>query len=290
MTHKTVLFAALSLATATLISAPLPAPAGTPDPSWSPQASERLVKLPASYLEKSIQQDFRGSELGIAIDKVNEDIALKMQTLKDLHGAIETAGGDVRLELRHQLLAQKRELVDLMSQKSTFQRKHLKTKVRLFSNILNDMREKASGNDPARQTLVERQEAAQTRFQSAIERVDMKIFESGVAPESHYSQKYAENLQAISKLVSRIEGHRLNADADQDAGGLSKKEYIQRMLTDTEAEIALIDQEEKIVGYMAKLVSLDALDLAEQAMDADQSDSSLPAQTGAAVVVDLFVQ
>lgn len=269
-----------------LLMQPLQVVAAGSEPTWHPLASERLVKLSTKNLEKSIARDFRGSGLSQAISVKHEEISLKVQTLKDLKGAIEMAEGDVRIELRHQLLAQKRDLLNLMSSRSELRGKHLKTKSKLYSRVLDSIQEKEIGQDPATQTLVSRQEAAAERFNSTFKDIDMKLFENSSAPESRYNKKYNENLKAIEKLVRKTEAHGMNVSESEDA--TDKKTYVRRLISDTEAEAALIAQEEKIIGYMAKLLSLDALELSEEASDPDLADSSLPAQTGAAVVVDLF--
>ncbi len=61
------------------------------DPSWRPEVSERLVKLPASYLKKSLDRDFAKSELGLAIEGLNDDIGFKSRTLGDLKAELRRA-------------------------------------------------------------------------------------------------------------------------------------------------------------------------------------------------------
>ena len=79
----TVFFLVLFLATGALAATP----------SWQPSASERLVKLPSSYLKKAIDRDFAESELSSALDDLKSRAALKTQTLKDLQAAIDKADG-----------------------------------------------------------------------------------------------------------------------------------------------------------------------------------------------------
>jgi hypothetical protein len=55
----------------------------------------------------------------------------------------------------------------------------------------------------------------------------------------------------------------------RDGEKQTKEEYLRQMVADAESELALIEQENAILGYMAKLVALDAMDLSEEAMDAD---------------------
>jgi len=268
------------------IVAPQQSVAAENNSSWHPQASERLVKLPTKHLEKTIARDFADSSLRRAIDTKDEEVSLKVQTVKDLKGAIESADGEIRMELRHQLLAQKRDLLNLLSKRNELKRKHLQTKSRLFGRILDTINEEQAIESPAAQTLVTRQEAAQERFKSTFKDIDMKLFENSTGPESRYAQKYDENLRAIEKLMRRTETHKMNAVSEETA--VDKKTFVQRLLSSTQGEAALVEQEEKIVGYMAKLLSLDALELSEQASDAELADSDLAAPTGAAVVVDLF--
>ena len=110
---KTVAAAALC---GTLLTFPLGA-ATAPDTSasWSPKSSERLVKLPSTYLKKAIDQDFAKSSLAAALNDTGEEIKFKVKTLEDLRGAIERADGDLRTELRHQYLAEKRAYLTLVA-------------------------------------------------------------------------------------------------------------------------------------------------------------------------------
>jgi len=57
----------LSLALAIGASVSLTALSVQAAPAWKPQSSERLVKLPPRYLEKSIDHDFATSALGSAM-------------------------------------------------------------------------------------------------------------------------------------------------------------------------------------------------------------------------------
>lgn len=258
-------------------------------PAWNPKSSERLIKLPATYLKKSLDHDFQESTLGVAIQKTEEKTGLKSQTLADLKDAIEDADGELKLELRHQFLGEKRQFLDLISEKNRYRKTHLKTKHRLFERMLKRMAEKNGGMTPTRLALVSRQEGAQQRFKSSLSKVDMKLFQSSVVPESKYSVKYAENMAAIEKLAARIQSHRMNTSVQVDGQALSKEDYIRQLLADAQAELAALEQEETILGYMAKLVAFDALALSEQALDAELADSDQPSTASPAEAVDFFL-
>ncbi|NVJ92398.1 MAG: hypothetical protein HWE34_12110 [Methylocystaceae bacterium] len=248
-------------------------------PQWSPQSSERLIKLPPSYLEKSIEHDFARSELGTAIHDSEENISLKGNTLADLQKAIETADSDVRGELRHQFLSEKRNYLAMMSERNDLRRKHLMTKRRLFDDMLSRLSAEEGEMTPEKEELIELQKAASERFESSLAKVDQRLFEAPELEESKYSKQYAQNKTAIEQLVARIDNHKMNQTAMSDNGvPLTRVEHVRRMVADVQTELAVLDQEETILGYMAKLVALDGMALAEEGLDEELLDSDV-AQT-----------
>src|SRR5690242_2552929 len=76
--------------------------ADEPTPDWNPESSERLVKLPATYLKKSLDHDFAQSALGTALQGANDDIDAKARQLADIQGAVAKSSGPMRIEMRHQ--------------------------------------------------------------------------------------------------------------------------------------------------------------------------------------------
>ena len=56
-----------------------------------------------------------------------------------------------------------------------------------------------------------------------------------------------------------------------------------------QAELELISQEETILGYMAKLVALDATALSEEILDAELIDSDIPGDTSLTGAIKFFV-
>ncbi len=258
-------------------------------PSWTPQSSEKLVKLPATYLKKSIESDFAESTLGLAIAKTDENSGMKLQTLRDLRNAVEQAEGDVQTELRHQFLGEKRAYLDLVAERNRLQRSRLAVRRKLFERMLEKLDSRSAEMTKAKRQLVDKQTAARQRFESSFEKVDLRLFETSAVPESRYGRKHAENMAVIEQLVSRIKQHRMNNAVEQDGRALTKEEYIRGLLAETLAEISLLDQEETIIGYMAKLVALDALGLAEQTLDQDAADSDTPGAAGPAIAAEFFL-
>ena len=258
-------------------------------PTWSPQSSERLVKLPPRYLKKSLDRDFAESPLGAALNEAEVSIGHKGNTLADLQASVQTAEGELRLELRHQFLAEKRAYLDLMANQIDLHRQQAKTRLKLFERMLDDLARKKASDTPSTRELVAKQTLARDRLQSSLAKVDLKVFETATVPESRYAVKYGQNVQAIEQLLSRINTHGMNQSLTAEGIEMTKEEFIRHMAIEAEAELALADQDDTILGYMAKLVALDAMSLSEEAMDAELADSRLPGNARPAKAVNFFL-
>lgn len=272
-----------------MLAVAAPVGAQEADPDWHPDSSERLVKLPATYLKKSLDRDFAESSLGSALQGANDELGAKAKSLADLQGAITRAEGETRLELRHQFLHEKRAYVELMSRRNELQRKHVAIQTRLLEDLLARMRPRAGEQSPVRMELIKRQDAARARFESSLANVDMALFDASSAPESKYSAKYSENAAAIEQLVARIQSHNMNETTLIEGETMSKEDYVRQMLADAQAEAALVDQEGTILGYMAKLVALDAMQLAEETIDPNFADVAAADRVAPAANVHFFI-
>jgi hypothetical protein len=282
-------FARATSIVAIALSLSVPVYAQDAAPDWHPESSERLVKLPANYLRKSLDRDFAESALGAALQGANSELNNKAKSLADLQAAISRADGELKIELRHQFLQEKRSYVELMSQRNDLQRKHVRIQTRLLEDMLDRMRPMNGSMSPVREELIKRQEAARSRFESSLANVDMALFNDSSMKESKYSAKYAENSSAIEQLVARISTHNMNEQPMMDGETMTKEDYVRQMLADANAEAALVDQEGTILGYMAKLVALDAMQLAEEALDPNFTDVAAADKAGPAANVSFFI-
>ena len=231
--------------------------------NWNPVSSERLIKLPGAYLKRAIENDFAGSGLAASIRDTQSLISLKTQTLADLQNAIDQADGELKVELQHQFLAEKRDYLELVGQHQDLRHKQMTTKQRLFERLLGKLDREQRAMTPERQALVEKQVDARRRMEGSISQVDLKIFNTPMTSQSKYAQEYAKNVVAIERLVQAIQAHPMNAGSHIDGRPVTKKEYLRQLVAETEAELQVIDQEETILGYMAKLVALDAMALSD---------------------------
>ena len=112
---------------------------------------------------------------------------------------------------------------------------------------------------------------------------------TSAAPDSRYSREYGKNLTAMETLIRAIDDHPMNAQPVISGQVVTKGDYVRQLIADTDAEIALIQQEEMILGYMAKLIALDATKLSENVADAERIDSDITDRTSLTSAVDLFI-
>jgi hypothetical protein len=96
-------------------------------------------------------------------------------------------------------------------------------------------------------------------------------------------------MAAIEQLAQAIAAHPMTDAAARDGQPMSRQDAIRALLGEAQAELALIEQEEAMLGYMAKLVSLDAMALADEAMDVARADSEIPDVANPAGAVSFFV-
>ena len=242
-------------------------PALAENSTWQPSASERLVKLPGNYIKKAIDQDFQGSALATALGDIGSRISNKTQTLEDLRSATEQAEGEAHDELQQQLLAEKQEYIKLMGERQGLSRKQINTKVRLYEALLRKLENRGKGTNQSNQKLAQNQEVAKQRFATSVATVDMKLFNSSTASQSKYGKEYSKNMAAMESLVSTINSHPMNAQPEFEGQPLSKQEYLRQLIAEGTSSLAVLDQEETILGYMAKLVALDAMALSEGLID-----------------------
>lgn len=285
-----LLIAGLMVSTAVLMLPPGSAEAAGNAASWNPAVTERLVKLPQSHLKKSLDRDFARSPLADAIANTETEIKLKVETLADLGKAAEQAEGDLRVELRHQLLAEKRAYLNLVKQRQDLRRSHLEQRKKVYGRILKKVLRANGGNSVETQALVRKQLDAQARFERSAETVDMKVFASFDAPGSKYAKEYARNLSAANALLQAINAHPMHQQVDPETPE-DKATYLRRLVAEQDAAIALVTQEEEIVGYMAKLVALDAAALADQLQgDTVTAESDEPTPSPITSALNHFIQ
>jgi len=259
---------------------------------WQPISSERLIKLPANVVERALEHDFRKSHLAIKIKEVDTRLGITQSDMANLQQSIKQAEDDAKVELRHQFLEQKSSYIDQMEAKHGLRRSELKTRSSIFRGLLAKMQEdRQRAQDPVSNALRQKQGAARERMQSTIASVDESLFELASQEQSQYAQEYGSNLQKIKQLQLSIRQHTLHRSQHDEGESLTREAYIRQLLSDSEADLALLNQEDEMLGYMARLVAMDAqalqIELTYGGMDMDYISPEI-ASTKPVNMVDFF--
>lgn len=282
------LFAALLAATAlTGLDPALSAPAQT-NAAWKPSITERLVKLPSANIKKMLDKDFSASPLAEALRDTDAEIALKLQTLRDLQAAVDQAEGDIQVELKHQFLAEKREYLSIMQEQHAMRGKHLQTRISVYQRLLNKIEREAAAKSPGESALAQQQAAARARLDRSADAIDAKLFATSVASNSKYSRQYAQNVSAMNALIAKIEAHPHKAKLDTTGDAKTKPDFLRQLLTEAEGDFQVLQQESEIVGLMAKLVALDAMGLQETVAEGENIAEDAVGNAKVADAVELF--
>ena len=179
-----------------------------------------------------------------------------------------------------------------MGEQQELRKKTVATKIRLYERLLAKLERRQAGTTPARADLIAKQDAARARFEQTVAAVDMKMFGSAALAESKYTRDYAKNMAAIESLVQAIKEHPMNHDPEIDGKTVTKEDYLRQLIAENQADLSIVEQEESILGYMAKLVALDAMALSEDlADDADLAEGILDddGEVSISSSVDFFI-
>ncbi len=208
--------------------------------------------------------DYASTAYTSSLADLDEKIKLKSQTLADLKGAVDQAKDDAKVQLRYELLTEKRDFIRLSGTRLDLRRTRLEARREELERLLRRRFAYGPAYAPERSALVQRQEEARRRFESSLATVDLRLFRSDGGAPSRLSEEQSRNLQAIESLQQAIKSHPMNAGRGIDAQPGSRDDQIRSLLNDTAAELALLDQEGRMLSYMAKLLALDAMALAQE--------------------------
>lgn len=246
--------------------------AATNSSAWQPQISEKILMLPSKHLENAVERDFASSPLANDMQTLDEDIHSKVSSIGKLQENQHLYEGAESLEVTHQIIAGKRDYLEMMSGQLDLKRQQLETKRNLYQRLMRQA--KASS---IRSPQVEQHhlaiDAARVRSGAVETQLRDELFFSTNLEESKFGSEYAENRAAIEQLLSAISNHPANQQIVINGEPVTKAEELNGLMLGVEAELALLSMEEDVIGYMAKLLSLDAMAFAERVAEASwQSD------------------
>ena len=262
--HHTAPYAKLAVAAVTGIAMLAWAPAfAASNPGWQPQISEKVLVLPQKQLERAIQRDFAASPLASDMLDIDRQIASEVTNIQSLNESQHLYEGDAALEVKHQGLAAKRAYIGLMGEQIGLKRSKLETQLRLYRHLTRKARRKASSLKDQREVTAAI-DAAQQRAGKVESELREDLFYSTNVPESKFGEDYAANRQAIESLRAAIANHPLNGTNVGFDAPANKIEELERLAMNVEAQLAILDMEDEVLGHMAKLMSLDAMAFAEE--------------------------
>ena len=128
---------------------------------WQPQIVEKMYILPPKQLDRVLNNDFRNSSLYLNLKTADDKIKSRYSKIDQLNKSIPQFKGDEQIELKHQVIVEKKEYITDMSERLKIKREHLLTKKRFFEKI-------------KRKTLFQKGNQnfkAQSKFQASREKV-----------------------------------------------------------------------------------------------------------------------
>jgi len=259
---------------------------------WQPAVSESLIRMPAKYLNNSIERDFQKSALASGLNTLETQLMTEVSKMQGMMKTLKTVEGDANATLRHDLLVSKSNYLELMSDKQSLKKRALNKKSGVYQKVLSKLQQKRFfASDPVSASLVASQKSARERMSKVVADVDELLLQNPFSKVSSYQKEYGVNLAKIEQLKQAINKHRGNENPVMDGQTLSREQYIRFLQSNVESDLALLDQEQLMLGYMAKLVALDAQSL-EHELEAGNSEGPLiNTQTQARLMntVDLFL-
>ena len=256
---------------------------------WNPQLSERILLLPPKRLNDVIEQDFSKSGLAVNMTDIETEISGQASLISELSENLDNYQNEAKIEARHQVIVGKKNYIELLGEQTALKQLRLTTKLTLLQRLERTLAQ----NDKKNQQRTEVQKI-QSELQKKSTMIAAKLKEEisleTLKAESNFSKAFDKNMAAISSLKAAIANHTMqsNSAIDTDA---SKVEIIRRMMVDTEAELALVDIENELLGHMAHLLSLDAMALAEDvALQSYDLATNSPTFSAPSDALPLFIQ
>ncbi|MFT6269507.1 MAG: hypothetical protein ACJAVV_002333 [Alphaproteobacteria bacterium] len=262
---------------------------------WQPEASERLIQLPANIIEKRVEQNFNASPMASRLADIESQMNDKTTRISALQQDLSNATGETRINIKYEMVQQKSDYLDLLQESHTLRKQASMQKQSVYQDILQKYRSKQSKNqNPERVQLQQKQQNALLRMEKVMAQVDQNLMHVGFNETSPYANEYAVNVAKIDQLKQAIAKHKANASPTLNGAEVSSEEYLRQLLLDVSMHDSLLDQEGLMLSYMARIVALDAQELEYQIAYGEDGSASSSASTNGAVAkaataVDLFL-
>jgi len=255
---------------------------------WSPDLAERVYRLPPEQMERVIERDFGRSELARSIRESAEELEDSQSKIVSLQTQLDSGNfqGEMALELRHQEVIAKKEYLDTLREKIKSEKDQLVTKKRFLQGLADQTRREKFRNRTQQEISSLRQDA-KNRVDSAP--IDVTAFKASGHKNNQMREEYSQNLEAIRSLQSAIANHSMNLSSQPQSG--NREDQINQLLENVDMELSAVAMREEMLTHMVKLLSLDAMQLAQdvEMFNLDSDGNTQVSQGDAMPNVQLFL-
>ena len=240
---------------------------------WKPQIVEKMYVLPPKHLNKVLNNDFNKSLLAINLQNTDNKIKNKIEKISELNSLLPGGSKEEALEIQHQIIINKRDYIKDMNDLLIMKKEKLNTKKIFFKKIEKKFKGNSLKNKTTSNFLNNKSSAIQRS-----QKLDFKILENtsyNLSKRSKYFKQYQINKDAVKKLKLAIEKHPMSDKNILYKDPLNKVEAINNYVHEIDTEIAVLEMKEQMINYMAKIVALDAMSLAEKVAFDDQNNNKV---------------
>jgi hypothetical protein len=231
---------------------------------WQPQIVEKMYILPPKQLERVLNNDFRNSSLYLNLKTADDKIKSRYSKIDQLNKSIPQFKGDEQIELKHQVIVEKKEYITDMSERLKIKREHLLTKKRFFEKIKRKtLFQKGNQNFKAQSNFQASREKALQRSKKLDKKISNFLIGNNMSNNSKYFSEYQKTMLAMQKLETKIKSHPKFQENDLLLNSENKLESLNVFIDKLESELSVLALKEQVLTKMAKLVSLDAMELAD---------------------------
>ena len=231
---------------------------------WQPQIVEKMYILPPKQLDRVLNNDFRNSSLYLNLKTADDKIKSRYSKIDQLNKSIPQFKGDEQIELKHQVIVEKKEYITDMSERLKIKREHLLTKKRFFEKIKRKtLFQKGNQNFKAQSKFQASREKALQRSKKLDKKISNFLIGNNMSNNSKYFSEYQKTMLAMQKLETKIKSHPKFQENDLLLNSENKLESLNVFIDKLESELSVLALKEQVLTKMAKLVSLDAMELAD---------------------------
>ena len=231
---------------------------------WQPQIVEKMYILPPKQLDRVLNNDFRNSSLYLNLKTADDKIKSRYSKIDQLNKSIPQFKGDEQIELKHQVIVEKKEYITDMSERLKIKREHLLTKKRFFEKIKRKtLFQKGNQNFKAQSKFQASREKALQRSKKLDKKISNLLICNYMSNNYKYFSEYQKTMLAMQKLETKIKSHPKFQENDLLMNSENKLESLNVFIDKLESDLSVLALKEQVLTKMAKLVSLDAMELAD---------------------------